>query len=190
MSTSDEGLLRLIADRQSNALSLLYDRYGRLVFSLALRITGSAGAAEEITQDVFIQVWNNAAAYDANLGKITTWLTSIARYRAIDFLRRKNSRADGHLLESSLDDLEIAGPRDELPEKQAEYESDEQLIRQALAALPEEQRRVLLLAYFHGLSQPEMAAVLHQPLGTVKTRTRLGLQKLRQLLAEKENAAR
>ncbi|MHB0924000.1 MAG: sigma-70 family RNA polymerase sigma factor [Bellilinea sp.] len=182
MIPSDEELVRQISNAQPGALESLYDRYGRLVFSLALRIIGSAGAAEEITQDVFIQVWNNAASYNSSLGKVTTWLTSITRYRSIDKIRRRNVRPDGHLLENSLEDMVISGPREELPAEQAETRLEEQRVRLALAELPQEQRSVILMAYFQGLSQPEMAAALNQPLGTVKTRVRLGLQKLRRLL--------
>lgn len=188
MSISEEVLLRQISQAQAGALAQLYDQYSRLVFSLALRITGSAGAAEEITQDVFLQVWQNAAAYNPALGKLSTWLTSITRYRSIDLLRRQSSRLDGRLLDDAVEDLEIANPQDELPEIQLESRNDEQQVRDALAELPAEQRMVLLMAYFQGKSQVEMAAALDQPLGTVKTRVRLGLQKLRQLLRERENA--
>lgn len=186
----DDDLLRQISQGHSGALASLYDRYGRLVFSLALRIVGSAGAAEEITQDVFIQVWTNAAAYNSALGKVSTWLTSITRYRSIDVLRRRNVRPDGHALDGSLDEMEIPGTQMEQPEKQVELRGDQQRVRHAMAQLPEEQRAVLLLAYFQGLSQPEMAAALNQPLGTVKTRVRLGLQKLRRLLEEEDSPAR
>ena len=188
MTPADEDLLRNIARAHTNALSELYDRYGRLVFSLALRFTGDAGAAEEITQDVFLQVWKNAASYNPAMGKVTTWLTGITRYRSIDSLRRQFTRPDGHLLEDPLEDMEISGPRDELPAVQAEDHLDQKRIRQALAELPPDQRSVLLLAYFQGMSQPEMAEVLHEPLGTVKTRVRLGLQKLRRLLESDEGA--
>lgn len=187
MSISDGDLLLEISRAQTSALAQLYDRYGRLVFSLALRITGSAGAAEEITQDVFIQVWNNASSFNPVLGKVSTWLTSITRYRSIDLLRRQSARADGHLHEGSLDDLEITGQREELPEERIVARMNQELIRQALAELPEDQRLVLLMAYFRGFSQPEMAEALNQPLGTVKTRVRLGLQKLRQLLNERQD---
>lgn len=190
MLPSDEDLLRQISSAQSNALAILYDRYGRLVFSLALRMVGNTAAAEEITQDVFVQVWNNAATYQPALGKVTTWLTSIARYRSIDLLRRRNIRPDGHMLEDSLEDLALSGGREELPETQVEAKTDKQQVHLALADLPEEQRAVLFLAYFQGLSQPEMAAALNQPLGTVKTRVRLGLQKLRRMLEDGEFTSR
>lgn len=189
MYPSDEDLLHQISLAQSEALANLYDRFGRLVFSLALRITGSAGAAEEITQDVFIQVWHNAAAYNPDLGKAATWLTSITRYRSIDRLRRRSTRVDGHTLVEPLEDLEIASREDELPEKRVEVRTNQQRVRKALGELPEDQRVVLMMAYFQGLSQPEMASALNQPIGTVKTRVRLGLQKLRRLLNEEETAS-
>jgi RNA polymerase sigma-70 factor (ECF subfamily) len=189
MFPSDEDLLHQIARSESKALATLYDRYGRLVFSLALRMVGNAASAEEITQDVFVQVWNNAASYQPELSKLTTWLTSITRYRSIDLLRRRNVRPDGHILEDPVEDLVISGGREELPEVQLEAKTADQQVRLALAELPEEQRAVLLMAYFQGLSQPEMAAALNQPLGTVKTRVRLGLQKLRRILESNEPPA-
>ncbi len=190
MSDTDEDLIRQISQTQSGALALLYDQYSRLVFSLAMRITSSAGAAEEITQDVFLQVWQNAAAYNPALGKVSTWLTSITRYRSIDLLRRQTARVDSRLLDDDLEDMDIANPSDNLPENLIETRTDGQRIRYALAELPDEQRQVLLMAYFKGQSQVEIAAVLNQPLGTVKTRVRLGLQKLRRLLTEQENIPR
>ncbi len=88
----DESLIRLIVEGKSTALGVLYDRYGRLVFSLALQVTSDAAIAEEITQEVFLQIWNKANTYQATQGKVTTWITSVARHRAIDSLRRKGAR--------------------------------------------------------------------------------------------------
>lgn len=189
MLPTDEDLLRQISQAQTGALSELYDRYGRLVFSLALRIVDNPAAAEEITQDVFVQVWHNAATYQPALSKVTTWLTSITRYRSIDILRRSKVRPDGHMVEDALEDLSLTGSRDDLPENQIENRGEQLRMKQALADLPEEQRIVLQMAYFQGLSQPEMAAALNQPLGTVKTRVRLGLQKLRSALDADEKHA-
>lgn len=187
MLPSDEDLLRQIARAQSSALASLYDRYGRLVFSLALRIVGNTAAAEEITQDVFVQVWNNATTYQPELSKLTTWLTSITRYRAIDQLRRRSARPDGHMLEDAVEDLPLSAGNEAMPEVQIENRVEQQKMKQALTELPEDQRVVLLLAYFNGMSQPEMAAYLKQPLGTIKTRVRLGLQKLRRVLESEES---
>lgn len=187
MLPTDEDLLHQIARAQDSALSSLYDRYGRLVYSLALRIVGNAPAAEEITQDVFIQVWNNAASYQPELSKLTTWLTSITRYRAIDQLRRRGARPDGHMVDDSVEDLMLTAGNDTVPELQVENRAEQLQLQLALAELPEEQRAVLQLAYFNGMSQPEMAAYLGQPLGTIKTRVRLGLQKLRRVLESEES---
>lgn len=187
MFPSDEDLLRQIALNQSSALSSLYDRYARLVYSLALRMCGNSAIAEEITQDVFVQVWNNAAAYQPEMSKLTTWLTSITRYRAIDQLRRLSVRPDGHLLLDPVEDLTLSSGKENTPEAQVENHAEAQQLQLALAELPDDQRTVLQLAYFNGMSQPEMAAYLGQPLGTVKTRVRLGLQKLRKVLSGDES---
>ena len=181
--TDDAALMSQIAQSQSAALSELYDRYGRMVFSLAFRITGSSETAEEVTQDVFVQVWRFAGHYDPRQGKLTTWLSSVTRNRAIDFLRQQNVRPEGHA--ASLDDdlfsfNETAG--ETAVEPSVELRLQQQQVRQALEQLPEEQRQALALAYFMGLTQQEIAARLNQPLGTVKTRIRLGMIKLKDLL--------
>lgn len=179
----DQALLRQIVAAQTAALSELYDRYGRLVFSLAVRIVGEAGLAEEITQDVFVQLWKKADTYHAEQGKVITWLTSFARHRAIDVLRRQSVRPEGHRVEWA----EGVSPDLEDPvelESAIDLEQQKYRLRQALAELPEEQRRVLALAYFSGMSHQEIADAIHEPLGTVKTRVRLGMQKLRQILAD------
>jgi len=186
MLPTDEELLRQIGRAMPDALSSLYDRYSRLVYSLALRICGNSGIAEEITQDVFVQVWHNAASYQPEMSKLTTWLTSITRYRAIDQLRRMSVRPDGHMLVDSMEDLGLSGGSEGVPEVQVENNAEKRNLLAALTNLPEEQKVVLQLAYFNGMSQPEMAAYLGQPLGTVKTRVRLGLQKLRLILSGEE----
>ena len=178
----DETLLRLIGRSQSEALSELYDRYGRLVYSVAFNATADPGLAEEITQDAFLRVWQHARSFNPRQGKVTTWLTSIARHRAIDLFRRQRSRHEGYAasLEAMLD-FELP---DESQNVEASVESGQREIqvRWALGQLPLEQRQVLALAYFRGLTQDRIAQVLSEPLGTVKTRMRLGLQKLRHLL--------
>jgi RNA polymerase sigma-70 factor, ECF subfamily len=179
----DQALILQIAAAQSAALSELYDRYGRLVFSLALRIVGETGLAEEITQDVFVQLWNKANSYHSEQGKVVTWLTSFARYRAIDALRRQNVRPEGHRVEWAEGiSPDLVDPV--ILELTVDLEQQKLHLRAALARLPEEQRRVLALAYFSGMSHQEIATTLHEPLGTVKTRVRLAMQKLRQILAD------
>jgi len=180
----DDTLLKNIANGQSAALGVLYDRYGRLVFSLSVHIVNDAGLAEEITQEVFLQVWNKAGSYQTGLGKVSTWLTSITRHRAIDSLRRRSVRPEGKL--ADLDDSDDpAGPNWVDPlnvETQTELTLQNHTIRRAIAQLPKEQQRALALAYFQGLSHQEIAEMTGEPLGTIKTRIRLAMQKLRLVL--------
>ncbi|MDX1437154.1 MAG: sigma-70 family RNA polymerase sigma factor [Anaerolineales bacterium] len=178
----DEALLRLISDGRTEALSELYDRYGRLVFSLALRMAGSPTAAEDLSQEVFLQVWKNAAVYQPERGKVATWMTSITRYRAIDRLRRSNSRPQiQDLGESGLDSL--TEDSDQAPEELVALNQQRLQVRKAIKLLPDDQRQVLLLAFFRGYSHSEIASGLNLPLGTVKTRIRLGMKKLRLTLS-------
>jgi RNA polymerase sigma-70 factor (ECF subfamily) len=181
--TDDAALMSQIAQAHSAALSELYDRYGRMVFSLAFRITGSSETAEEVTQDVFVQVWRFAEHYDPQQGKLTTWLNSVTRNRAIDILRQQNVRPEGHA-DSMDDDLfSFNDPAGEAAvEPSVELRMQQEQVRQALEQLPEEQRQALALAYFMGMTQQEIAEELNQPLGTVKTRIRLGMIKLKDLL--------
>ena len=184
----DETLVQLIVQARSEALGELYDRYGRLVFSLALSSVGNPATAEEITQDVFLRVWQRARQYRADRAKVSTWLTSITRHRAIDQLRRRGSRAEQH----SLDWAELApGAEPALngPEQATAQALERARVRAAIAQLPEEQQQVLALAYLQGLTQSQIAEALDLPLGTVKTRIRLGMQKLRdRLQAEQMDA--
>lgn len=172
--------MRAIASGDEAALSALYDRYKSILFSLILRILHSQPEAEDILQDVFIQVWKKAADFDEARGRAFTWLATLARSRAIDRLRQLSSR-ERTATEASR----------ETPEVWIDAEDDairsEQgaVVRAALAELPEEQRRTLLLAYFEGLTQTEIADRLNAPLGTVKTRMRSGMIKLRELLGDR-----
>ena len=183
---NDETLLRLIARSQENALSELYDRYSRLVYSVAMNTLSDAGRAEEVTQDVFERVWEKARTYSAEQGRVVTWLTSIARHRSIDLFRQFRSHRE---------DLQIAWQEAEmvdLPDNQnVEWEVDlaqrQQRIRRAVAQLPADQKLAVGMAFFKGLSHPEIAAALNEPLGTVKTRIRLGMQKLHTLLQDEEH---
>jgi RNA polymerase sigma-70 factor (ECF subfamily) len=184
----DEVLIGLVAHRRAEALSELYDRYNRLVFSLALNSVGSPAAAEEITQDVFLRVWERASTYRAGRAKVSTWLTSITRHRSIDRLRRRGARPEQHSVRWA--DLAPADmPRVDGPEAAVELSFQQQRVRAALAELPEEQRQALALAYFLGYSHSQIADTLDQPLGTVKTRIRLGMQKLRTMLQDEVDAA-
>jgi len=179
----DETLIRLVTRSHSEALSELYDRFNRLVFGLALNAVHDQGLAEEITQDVFMRVWDRAGTYHAEQGKVATWVASITRNRAIDILRYQKIRPEGSSL--SLEELPYFDPPDSQSiEVEVELNSQKQLVRRSLSLLPKEQRDALALAFFKGYTQQEVAEALGEPLGTVKTRIRLGMQKLRQILEE------
>jgi RNA polymerase sigma-70 factor (ECF subfamily) len=179
----DASLIEQIARARKDALSELYDRYNRLVFSVAYAILGDRAIAEEVTLDVFVRVWQRAKTYQPERAKVSTWLVAITRHHAIDILRRKKS----HPEESSLD-WDIASLQNGFalhnPEEDTNLALQQERVREALTQLPAEQRQALVLAYFKGYSHTQIAEALKQPLGTVKTRIRLAMQKLRQLLKE------
>ena len=175
--TSDGELLHAIARGDEQALAFLYDRYRLILFGLILRILHSRDEAEDVLQELFLQIWKRAADFDETRGRPFTWLVTLARSRAIDRLRSLESRSRGA--------TEAART---IPDSWGDAADDawksEQgaIVRRALAELPEDQRRAILLAYFEGLTQAEIAARLGAPLGTVKTRMRSGMMKLRELL--------
>jgi RNA polymerase sigma-70 factor (ECF subfamily) len=180
----DQRALRRVVDRDSGGLGTLYDRHGRAVFSLALRILGDESDAEEVTQDVFAQAWHRAGQYDESRGTVAAWLLVIARTRAIDRFRARRVRPEGRVQDDGGLTLQQLPATD--PDVASEMMAAErgQRVRRALEALPFFQRVAIELAYFEGLSQREIAERLEQPLGTVKTRMRLGLLKLRDALVE------
>jgi RNA polymerase sigma factor (sigma-70 family) len=182
----DEALIRLIVHDRPEALSELYDRYSRLVFSVALNSVGDYATAEEITQDVFLRVWQRADQYRADQGKVSTWLSSIARYRAIDVWRRQSSRPEQHSL-AWADLSPGALPRADGPAQSADLALERERVRTAVSQLPDEQKQALALAYFKGYSHSQIAEHLGLPLGTVKTRIRLAMEKLRQTLQSDED---
>lgn len=182
----DTGLIRLIAQGNADALGELYDRYSRLVFSIAYNSLGNYATAEEITQDVFTRVWEKSHTYDANLSKVSTWMITIARNRAIDQLRREKIRLD----QSSLGWEELSSEKHEMGadlQETVELSLERSIVRKAILELPADQQKALALAYFRGYSHTEIAEILGEPLGTVKTRIRLAMQKLRQLLTEQDH---
>jgi RNA polymerase sigma-70 factor (ECF subfamily) len=183
---SDLELLASIGRSDRDALAALYDRYGRRVFSLAARILSDPVASEEITQDVFLNIWRRSASYSPDKGKFTTWLFSIAHNRTIDELRRRrrDRNRDNDDVAEHLDMISA----DISPDDSAVAQSEYSMVREALKVLPPEQRAVVDLAYFRGLTQVEIAAKTGQPLGTVKTRMRLALKKLRDALSSSMNA--
>lgn len=178
--TTDSEILRAIAGGDEQALAALYDRYRLILFGLILRILHSQPEAEDVLQEVFLQVWRKASDFDEARGRPFTWLVTLARSRAIDRLRSLGSR-ERTALEAARDvtDKVSDAADDAVKSEQGE------IVRRALAELPEEQRRTLVLAYFEGLTQSEIAERLNSPLGTVKTRMRSGMIKLRELLGER-----
>ena len=177
----DDGqLLTLIDQGDREALEALYHRYARAVFSLAMRMLSDSGAAEEVTQDVFFKVWRRASSYHAQRGKVTAWLFSIAHHRTIDELRHRRRERSQVQQGVDVSNKPSDGQDDPMEYATSQYERGQ--IKDALHTLREEQRVVVELAYFGGLTHSEIAKHLDQPLGTVKTRMRLALRKLREVL--------
>jgi len=177
---SDAELIHAIVQGDEQAFASLYDRYHSSLLGFLLRILNSKAEAEDVLQEVFVQVWQHAPDYDETRGRVFTWLVTIARSRALDRLRSLDSRERtviraSHEWPENISD----GVNDAIKSEQGEE------VRQALEEIPEAQRHALLLAYFEGLSQSEIAARIGKPLGTIKTRTRDGLKKLRNLLSER-----
>lgn len=175
-TTSDSELATLLRAQPAAGIAALYDRYGRLVFSMALRIVQERGAAEEITQDVFMRCWRNLDRYQPSQGSLVSWLLSIAHNRAIDELRsRRGKNARREISDDAL-----------LPQAAIDPGFDEALlrdeVRQALQGLPPAQREVIELVFWASLTRREVAEQLQLPLGTVHTRLRLGMDKLREAL--------
>jgi RNA polymerase sigma-70 factor, ECF subfamily len=176
----EAALIQGVAAGDEQAFASLYDKYSSILFGLLLRILHSRGEAEDVLQEVFLQVWQQARSFDASRGRAFTWLVTLARSRAIDRLRALDSRERAAL--RSAEDAPPPGERQEGADDAALRSERADVVRGALAELPEEQRQVLLLAYLDGMSQSEIAAAKNQPLGTVKTRTRAGLKRLSELL--------
>ncbi len=166
----ERGLIARIHAGDESAMSDLYDRYSGVVYGVALRVLGSTTAAEDVLQEVFLQLWRNPQAFDADRGRLAPWLAVIARNRAIDVLRKRP-------MEEDIDELPISTGVNLEDEASERIAIDK--IRGVLAQLPAEQRKALEMAYFEGLTHTEIASKTGEPLGTVKTRIRYGLLALR-----------
>ncbi len=181
---ADDSLARRIAIRDVAALEAVYNRYSRPVYSLARRLLRDDETTEEVLQEVFMRLWTRADQFDSKRGRLLTWLLTITHHRAIDELRRRRARGQH-------DDIDIVLATAETPDGDPAHEAalaeTREAVRRALQHLPVAQRRPIELAYFGGLSQPEIAAKLQEPLGTIKTRMRLALQKLREFLRADHN---
>jgi RNA polymerase sigma factor (sigma-70 family) len=180
-STSDVTLLRQVVERQSEALGVLYDRYAATLLGLGKRILGSLPDAEEVLQEVFLHVWNHAERYDAGRSSVSTWLILITRSRAIDRLRTRKVVERTHETSVQENPSEDASPEGVenvfIRERRDRVQSE-------MEKLPPEQKQVLEMAFYEGLSQSEIAAKSDLPMGTVKTRTLLAMKKLRGALRD------
>lgn len=183
--STDVDLIRRIAGGDERALAGLYDQYGHLVFSVAFAVVGDRATAEEVVFDIFLSVWQNAAAYDPSLSKVPTWLSRMARNRAIDRLRREAVRPAGHSVR--FDDA-LTTPRAADVDSAVDIAMERRRVRAAVASLPEEQRQALALAFFQGYTHSEIAGLLEESLGTVKGRIRGGMMRLRELLGPNEQS--
>ena len=181
MALEDRELAERLQRRDANAMADLYDRYGRLAYAVIYRVVRNTAAAEDLVQETFLRIWNRAQAFDAARGSLGAWVLTVARNRAIDHLRS----VDGRMTASSIE-LEMR----EQPALFIDLERDlvnsdrARRLRVAFAKLNENQKLVIELAYYEGLSQTEMAARLKQPLGTVKTWVRTALRTLREEMEE------
>ena len=176
---SDEALMARVATGDNRALELLYDRFSPTVYGLALRILANGELAEDVVQETFWRVWRRGSTFQANGGQFAPWLFGIARNLCIDELRRQQSRPHGVQDDDALNATPDTGSD---VDTQVWHAEQRRLIVEAMRDLPSDQRRVIELAYFNGLSQREIAEQTNDPLGTVKTRTRLALQKLKGVL--------
>lgn len=185
-ATDDTALVQAMTRGDAEAMSALYDRYAPNLLGLALRITREQADAEEVVVDTFAQAWRDAARFEAGRGSVAAWLATIARSRALDLVRsqvRRGRLADAAEAEGASSNAPAMSSGFVSPVANLLADERSRRIRDALMVLPDTQRAALDLAYFEGLSQTEIAERLGEPLGTVKTRVRLGLRKMRELLA-------
>lgn len=179
--SADFSLMQRICSHDKQALADLYDRYGALVHGLSVRVLNDDGRlAQEVTQDTFLKIWHQADQWDPERGKLTTWMLTIARRTAIDLLRKEQRRPE--ISPGEFDDvLGVVGQGSLVDDPRWH---DGRLIRELLRHLPDEQKQAIELAFYYDMSHTEVAERLDLPLGTVKTRIRLGLQKLKLLWSE------
>jgi RNA polymerase sigma-70 factor, ECF subfamily len=181
-SADDATLVARIAEGDGHALETLYDRYSRVVYSFSLRMLADTNSAEDLTQEVFLRLWRQGGSYHHSRGAFLTWLLSVTHNMAIDEIRRRKRRPVA--VDGADDDQTLSA----LPDTRTDVEnaawltSLHAIVREALQDIPQSQRHAIELAYFSGLTQREIAERLNEPLGTIKTRMRLGLLKLRERL--------
>jgi RNA polymerase sigma-70 factor (ECF subfamily) len=178
---ADEDLMQLVRQGDAAAFEVVYERHSTAAFSLAYRMTGRRGAAEDVVQEAFLSLWRSGARYDRTRGSVRTWVLGIVHHRAIDALRRSMVHDKRRASDEGIEERFEAGERTDVEAARRQEAAE---VNRALAALPDEQCRAIELAYFGGFSHAEIATMLNMPIGTVKGRIRLGLSKLRGQLGE------
>ncbi len=178
-SLADEDLMQLMRRGNAHAFELLYERHSRAAFSLAYRMAGSRGVAEDVVQEAFLSIWRSGARYERLRGSVRTWVLGIVHHRAIDALRRSFVHERRRASDEGLDERMDTGERTDTEVARRE---EAVTVRRALEHLPAEQSQVIELAYFGGFTHSEIATMLATPVGTVKGRMRLGLEKMRHAL--------
>ena len=181
---SDEQLVRMLGAGDSEALRAIAERHGQPVYSLALRILGEPGWAEEVLQDVLLRLWEKPERYDPSRGDLRRWLLAVTHHAAIDGLRSRRGKARARSAGPEALDLDLVVDRGEDPSESAWKSVRAESVRAAVAELPAGQREAIELVYYGGLTQAEVAARTGQPLGTIKTRVWTGLRRLRESLAQ------
>jgi RNA polymerase sigma-70 factor (ECF subfamily) len=182
---ADEELMGLLRDGDPQAFEALYDRHGRAAFSLAYRIAGDRNVAEDVTQEAFMSIWRSRVRYDRQRGSVRTWVLGIVHHRAIDVLRHNTVHARRR---ASAEGIEERHEAPERTDTEVARREEAREVHEALQTLPGPQLEVVRLAYFGGFTHTQIAEMLDQPVGTVKGRMRLGLEKLRGSLAGEELA--
>jgi RNA polymerase sigma-70 factor (ECF subfamily) len=173
---ADEDLMQLVREGDAEAFEVIYERHSTAAFSLAYRMTGRRGAAEDVVQEAFLSLWRSGARYDRTRGSVRTWVLGIVHHRAIDALRRSMVHDRRRASDEGIEERFEAGERTDVEAARRQEAAE---VRTALAELPDDQGKAIELAYFGGFSHSEIASMLDMPIGTVKGRIRLGLQKLR-----------
>ena len=184
-SVADEELMALVQGGDKRAFELVFDRHADAAFSLAYRMCGRRGTAEDIVQEAFLSLWRSSERYDSSRGSVRTWVLGVVHNRAIDMFRRDTVHAGKDVSDEGVSER-IASPVD--VEGEVQRRQDANHVRSALDDLPSDQRQVIELAYFGGFSHSQIAEILHLPAGTVKGRMRLGLSKLRISLGDASGA--
>jgi RNA polymerase sigma-70 factor (ECF subfamily) len=183
-ATSDEELGRALAAADLDALGLVYDRYGSIAYSVAVRVLGDPGLAEDIVQESFLKLWNHAASFDASRGSLRSWLLTLVRNQAIDQLRGRASHERREVDLARAETMLAAGPGAD-PWRELSVAVEREAVGKALARLPFEQKQAIALAYYGGYTQREIAEMSKVPISTIKGRMRLALEKLHSYLEGK-----